>query len=208
VTPGPQQLLVGVLVGGQGSRMGGLPKGNLSLEPGGEATLLSRSLDQVRQALGASCPVVLVGDARAYLRYGLPNLPDEPLGQGPLGGLRTLLRAARERGTQAIALAVDMPHFESALVERLAVEAPEAAALLPRPAGLWQPLFARYDPLRVGPALECTWRQGQRSLQAVVGRLGAQAVELPLDAAETNSLRDWDTPQDRQDSWRRSGAIR
>lgn len=195
------RLLVGVLVGGHGRRMGGQPKGNLSLEPGGSTTVLSRCLAQVRHAFGSACPLVLVGDAEAYLRYGLPSVPDEPAGNGPIGGLRALLGAAEQQSSRAIALAADLPHVESGLLRRLATEAPAAAALLPRVAGIWQPLFGRYEPARVLPVLDTGYRLGERSLRAVVRRLGAHARELPVTAVEAESLRDWDTPQDRQRSW-------
>jgi molybdopterin-guanine dinucleotide biosynthesis protein A len=81
------------------------------------------------------------------------------------------------------------------LLARLASEAPDADFLAPREGELWQTLVARYG---VGslPELDGTLAAGDRALQRFVARLGARAVELPVDAGERAELRDWDTPAD------------
>jgi molybdopterin-guanine dinucleotide biosynthesis protein A len=179
-------LVAGIFVGGAGRRMGGRPKGLLKAPDG--VTLVERW----RALLDAmSVPVVLVGEVDAYAALGLPSIGDEPRGIGPLGGLIALLRHARNG--PAIALACDMPFVPGTLVERLRV-APDAPIVAPRNEGRWEPLCARYDPVRVLPlALGCVARS-HHSLQRLLDE--ARAAELPVSVQERSLLRDWDVPED------------
>lgn len=184
--------VIGLFVGGQGKRLGGVEKGNLTFDG---AKLLGRLLATCREALPGS-PVVLVGQAHAYAEHGLLALADEPAGIGPLGGLRALLRHAETVGAEvALALACDLPHLEAALVRRLASESPAAAFVAPRDGTLWYTLVARYG-VDALPAVEATIAAGERALQRVVQKLGGRAVELSVNATEHAELRDWDTPED------------
>ena len=186
-------LCVGIFVGGRGLRLGGVAKGNLTL-PSGEK-LVERLLASCAETL-PDAPVVLVGAAEAYAALGLPALADAPAGVGPLGGLRALLLHARTLGcAHALALSCDLPYLGAGLLARLAAEAPEADFLAPREGELWQTLVARYGVASL-PELEATLAAGDRALQRFVARLGARAVELPVEAGERAELRDWDTPAD------------
>jgi molybdenum cofactor guanylyltransferase len=188
-------LVVGVFVGGRGTRMGGVAKGLLKA-PGSEQTLLERLSSEVTRALPRA-PIVLVGAADAYGALGLLALPDEPAGIGPLGGLSSLLQhAERLAAGQVLAVACDLPRLSASLVARLASEAPGAAALVPDLSGVRNPLIARYDVARTLPALGDVLRSGKRSLQAVLDRLGNDVRTLPLSVDEAASLLDWDTPED------------
>jgi molybdenum cofactor guanylyltransferase len=186
-------LCVGIFVGGLGSRLGGVAKGNLTL-PSGE-----KLAERLVAACATSLPdatIVLVGAAEAYAALALPALVDAPTGVGPLGGLRALLLHARATGrTHALALSCDLPYLGPALLARLAEEAPAADCLAPREGELWQTLVARYAVASL-PELDATLAAGDRALQRFVARLGARAVELTVDARERAELRDWDTPAD------------
>jgi len=182
--------LVGIFVGGEGRRMGGVAKGMLHA-PGSDETLVTRLERVAREALG-EVDVVLVGRAEAYASVGLPSLADEPPGIGPLGGLVALLSEARRRQAPfALALACDLPFVSPDLVARLASFAPDATALAPRQAGRWMPLCARYGAGAERVARELAG-EGQRSLQPVLERSGTR--ELPLESDE--ELADWDEPGD------------
>jgi molybdopterin-guanine dinucleotide biosynthesis protein A len=187
-------VLFGILVGGQSRRMGGTPKGNL--DAGGQP-LVARTIALCRALAPAHAaePVLLVGESREY-DVDVPRLADAPAGVGPLGGLCALLQAALERRCRAIALAVDLPHIDAALLGRLIVEHDSALALAPREHGRWQPLCARYRPERVLPIVHALLARGESALQAVFHALGADAVELALSPAERARLHDWDTPED------------
>jgi molybdopterin-guanine dinucleotide biosynthesis protein A len=179
--------LAGVFVGGPARRMGGRAKG-LLVGPDG-ATIVGR-WQTLLEALGV--PLVLVGGGDAYAGLGLQRVEDEPQGIGPLGGLVALLRRA---GAQpALALACDMPFVSRGLLERLLAAPSGAPVVAPRREGKWEPLCARYDPVRVLPLALARVASPYRSLQRLLD--DAPATELPLSAAEAGELCDWDSPDD------------
>ena len=101
--------------------MGGFPKGRLPVSSSGQPIVLH--LAALAQSL--DLPVVLVGEHAAYHDLGLPGVPDQPAGIGPLGGLAALLTAAS--GSEVIALACDMPFVSAQILTRLlAVDLREA----------------------------------------------------------------------------------
>jgi len=186
--------LVGIFVGGQARRMGGVPKGLLR-SPSGEP-LVTRLAQLALETLDAP-RVVLVGGAGPYLALGLENLDDDPPGIGPLGGLVALLAHAERADTRyAVALATDLPYLEAPLLERLVAHAPAAAAVAARPDGIWQPLCARYAPTEALSAARTCISRGNHALHAVLDALGPRAAELVLSPQEIPQLRDWDTPDD------------
>lgn len=185
--------LVGIFVGGLGSRMGGVPKGLLKA-PGTDEPLVERLARVCSEAL-PGCQVCLVGASDAYAELRFDVLRDQPQGVGPIGGLAALLARSSAQRAQAIALACDLPFVSAALIARLAAYSPSALAVAPRTDGIWQPLCARYAP----GTLEITERviaSGRRALHAVLDELGPQAVELPLAPSERGLLADWDEPAD------------
>jgi molybdopterin-guanine dinucleotide biosynthesis protein A len=60
--------------------------------------------------------------------------------------------------------------------------------------GKWETLCARYDPVRVLPAVRRASLSGIYSLQALFRELDVE--ELVLTGAERELLRDWDEPSD------------
>ncbi len=188
-------LIVGIFVGGRGSRMGGVAKGLLHA-PGSDLSLVERLL---RELAGAApgAEVVLVGAAEPYASLGLSSVNDEPPGVGPLGGLLGLFAYAERRGaTSVLALACDLPRLDAALLARLLNEAGEANALVAEQAGVRNPLVARYAVSQAQSAARAAFDAGQRSLQAVLDRLEPGLVCLRLEGAESRTLDDWDTPSD------------
>ena len=185
--------VLGIWVGGRGTRMGGVQKALLRT-PDGAESLLERLLRIAREA-GVS-DVVLIGRAElGEVARGIPQLPDATPGIGPLGGLAALLDHAGD--CPAIALACDMPYLSSELLARLArAPAGDAQVLAARdPAsGKWQPLFARYEGCGMSPQLKAVLAAGASSFQALFQSL--RATELALSPDEHAQLRDWDTPED------------
>jgi len=180
-------VLAGIFVGGQSTRMEGRPKG-LLLSSSGE-TLVERWRNMFA---ALAIDVVLVGRHDAYAGIELEQLADDPPGIGPLGGLIALLSRAGEG--DVIAVACDMPFVSLALLEKLAVFGPGAAAVAARSEERWEPLFARYS---ARDALACCRERAARrkhSLQGLLDELSAKA--LPLRKDELSQLRDWDTPAD------------
>jgi molybdenum cofactor guanylyltransferase len=182
--------------------MGGVAKGLLEHEG---RPLVERLIDASRLAVVpyGPPPLVLVGNADAYVATRLPVLVDDPMGRGPIGGLRALLVEAERSQRDAIALAVDLPYVSAGLIRRLCFEHVGAVALAPREAGRWQPLFARYRPQPVLAAIDAALASGRTSLQSIFDILDAgvdRSVELALSADETMRLRDWDRPSDKDGS--------
>ena len=189
------RLIVGIFVGGRGSRMGGVAKGLLKA-PSSEATLVERLRAELAHAL-PDAELVLVGAAEPYAGLGLSAISDEPAGVGPIGGLIGLLAHAEERGaTHVLALACDLPRVAAPLLQRLGIEAPTAHALVTAQSEIKNPLLARYTVAEALPAARATLESGKRSLQAVLERLGDGAVSMPLTPAEAATVGDWDTPED------------
>jgi molybdopterin-guanine dinucleotide biosynthesis protein A len=183
--------VMGIWVGGQARRMGGVQKALLSL-PDSEETLVARL---TRLGRDAGLEVVLVGTAElGAAASDVLQLPDTHVGIGPLAGLSSLLSYAAERA--ALAVACDMPFVTAALLARLIHEAPDATLLAARDeaTGKWQSLFARYASARVRPALQAALARKEHSFQALFERVPVD--ELRLTAAEHAQLRDWDTPED------------
>ena len=187
--------LIGVFVGGQGTRMGGVAKGTLRA-PDSELSLVERLLVETRAAAPAAA-TVLVGNATAYEHVGLAVIADDPPGIGPLGGLAGLLSEAERRGSrQVLALACDLPRLDRSLLSRLITEAPEAAVVLVTTGDTRNPLIARYEVARAQLAVGQALAQGRRSLQAVLDRLEPNVIALALSTGEAARLDDWDTPSD------------
>lgn len=183
--------VLGIFVGGRGTRMGGVQKALLRAPDSAEP--LVTKLAHIGRDAGLE--VVLVGSAElGDAAAGIVQLRDATAGIGPLGGLVSLLAFADQR--PALAVACDMPFVSSALLTRLAREVPDAALLAPRDplTGKWQVMFARYDSARVRPSVQAAIDRGEHSFQALFERI--PSVELPLVASEHAQLRDWDTPGD------------
>lgn len=179
--------LLGIFVGGRGSRMGGVAKGLLP-EPHGTRSLVARLVDESR---GLVRDVVLVGAHEAYEGLGLRTLADARAGCGPLAGLVSLLREGHER--EVIALACDLPFVDRAFLARLVDASREAAIVAPRRDHGWEPLAARYRS-EVLAIAEARLADGALSLQGLLHAVGA--TELPLEARERSVLDDWDSPED------------
>lgn len=186
-------VVVGIFVGGQSRRMGGKPKGLLKA-PENDETLVARLLRITCETLPGA-HVVLVGNAEPYAALGLPAIADSPPGIGPIGGLASLLAEAEARGaTQAFAVACDLPFVSAELLSHLASTSMGAPAAAFRAGGIWQPLFARYEPRAALSATRAAIAAGDRSLRSVLSRL--KVAELALDDTQRRALDDWDTPED------------
>jgi molybdenum cofactor guanylyltransferase len=194
---------VGIFVGGQGRRMGGVAKGWLRHQG---RPLIVRLVEACR---GAAAPaelsaLYLIGNIAAYVETRVAALPDDPPEVGPMGGLRALLLEAHRLGRDAVAVAVDLPYVDAALVRRLFAEEPGAVALAPRQGNRWQPLFARYRPATLLPLVDAALAGGRTSLQTLfsdLATLGLATPELVLSEGERLALRDWDRPNDMDGSF-------
>jgi molybdopterin-guanine dinucleotide biosynthesis protein A len=185
-----QASVLGIFVGGRGSRMGGVAKGLLETK---EGELLAARLVRIGHELGLEPVLVGRADAYAELLPGIRALADDPQGVGPLGGLHALLAAHPTQ--RVMAVACDMPHVTALLLGRLAAQPGNAMVVAPRSApDRWEPLYARYDARAVLPTLRAALAQGVRSFQRLFAQL--EVEELVLSAGERRELVDWDCPED------------
>src|SRR5260370_4266898 len=126
-----------ILAGGKSTRMG---TDKAFLEYQGR-TLLARALDLARSV---TSEVRIVGSPQKFVPFAAV-VEDLFRDCGPLGGIHAALLASRTQLN--LMLAVDTPHISTALLQYLihqAREAPDAAVVVPRAGGGWQPLCAVY----------------------------------------------------------------
>ncbi|MEN9579612.1 MAG: hypothetical protein RJA70_2621 [Pseudomonadota bacterium] len=183
-------VVLGILIGGRATRMGGIAKG--LLEHRGK-TLIAQAAQQFLLAY-PQAEVVLLGSNDAYAQFNFAQLPDEPASCGPLGGLIALLNHAAERGSTAVLIGCDMPYLNAHLFSRLLSESPEANILAPRSTGKWETLCSRFRAEAVLVAARRRAHSGQHGLQGLFD--AERALELSLTEGERASLGDWDTPED------------
>jgi molybdopterin-guanine dinucleotide biosynthesis protein A len=188
--------VIGIFVGGAGKRMGGVAKGLLRV-PHSAQTLIERLL----AVCGRAAPQVtlyLVGVSPEYASLEVPQLPDDPGGTGPIGGLRSLLLRAHEDGVgRVLALACDLPFLDETIVVRL-LEPLHCAARVPLVAERFQPLAAAYATEPTLAAVDRALSLGKRALMHVLDELGDDLEPLELEGVQARALRDWDTPDDMQ----------
>lgn len=185
--------LAGIFIGGQSTRMAGIPKGLLQ-PPGEGRCLVERLVEQLASA--GIHQIVLVGNNEAYQCLALPVIQDAPIGHGPMAGLLGLVEHAATRTIEfVLALACDMPHLDTSLIRRLIEEHPDVDALVPR-RKRWEPLCARYRASRIRRPLQRLLEARQYRVMALAEELGAGYTELSLAEFEYDALADWDSPQD------------
>ena len=188
------ELVIGIFVGGAGSRMGGVAKGLLAA-PSGSETLLSRLLRICAQA-APTAERCLVGRATDYADLGLLALADEPSGVGPIGGLRALLlHAQRTNAEKVLVLACDLPFLEQSVLARL-LQPSSHAARVPRFEGHLQPLAAVYRTAPTLRAVDAALADQQHALRQVLERLGDTVEVLDFFGVAGRALDDWDSPED------------
>lgn len=166
------RLLVAVLAGGEGRRIGG---GKPQRMLGGE-TLLARAL---RTARGWSDEVTVV--VREPAQAGdAPYVLDDPAIAGPLGGLAAALRHAREEGHgRVLTLPCDMPFVPAGMGERLD-SALGAGAAIAASGGSLHPVCGVWA-IAALDRLNAYLATGRRSLRGFAEAVGFATVEWPAE---------------------------
>ncbi len=170
-----------------------------------------RMLDRaVRRLSGVFPEVLVVGreagrDAGALgAKQGVRFLPDEEPGLGPLGGIVTALAAASR--PWVFVAACDMPFLDEPLIARLweivkgiakniVKKSSGPLAVVPRLAGVAQPLAAFYCTRALAPAREALAR-GELSVTRLLGELDAMYLDVEPGSAGARALADLDTEAD------------
>ena len=190
------RITIGLFVGGKGTRMGGVPKGLLRT-PEGSETLIERLCRQCALAI-ADPAIYLIGEAQPYATLGWPQLPDNPPGIGPIGGLRALLtRALADESECALALSCDLPFLDAAAISALLTPF-SGLTRVPFAQGRLQPLSAAYAPSSALRAVDRSLSLGKHALMQVLDQLGSELERVEFADERAQVLADWDTPEDMQ----------
>jgi molybdenum cofactor guanylyltransferase len=173
-----------VLLGGASRRYG---SDKALAQHGGVA--MGACMINVLLAAGASDVITVGGADRGF---DVAHRPDLYPGEGPLGGLLTVL--AQPSQAVMVLVACDMPYLNAATVRRLAQTAhehPEIDAIVAK-TDRREPLCAAYRAESCRPVAERLFAGGARSLQEFLGCL--KVLELVLD--DFAELRNVNSPED------------
>lgn len=186
-------LAVAILAGGI-SRRFGADKALIRLATN-RPTLIEQTVSIAR---ALSDDIRVVGHDRfAGLGLGVPIVPDDHPGQGPLEGIATALRYSDR--LRLLVLACDMPCLSLSLL-RLLVERPSAAdVIIPRTNdGQWHSMHAIYRTSVLRP-IEDLLRSGDTAVHLLFDRVTVDAVgetELRTVDPELDSLINLNRPVD------------
>ena len=175
-----------ILSGGEGCRMGGVDKGLVDWQG---RPLVEHILD----ALSPLVSPVWISANRSLQQYRLysPRLVSDPAGfrwQGPMAGLLAGMRAAGERGAEAVLVSpCDTPNVTSDLFRTLyeAYQAEPGVAVTALSGHRLHPLHGVY-PVSLVPVLEQRLKAGDRKVMAFVEAAGARPVMVGPERALDN----------------------
>jgi molybdopterin-guanine dinucleotide biosynthesis protein A len=183
------RLIVAVLAGGEGRRMGGAK----ALRPFRGQPLLAHALAQARR--WSDEVAVVVRDLGQAGAADAPLILDRPDIEGPLAGLAAALAHARAAGAERLlTLPCDMPMLPEVMLARLeAALAPEAAVALPETAGRLQPALGLW---RVGALdmLDSYLASGRSSLHGFAAACGMSTALFGPETAQ--AFRNANTPEE------------
>lgn len=166
-------MLVVILAGGEGRRMGGAKP----LRRMGGETLIARATALARS--WASEVRLAVRSAGQVLGSDLPLLSDDPAIEGPLAGLKSALVAARSTGAaEVLTIPCDAPFLPGDLAPRLRAARAGKGAAVAASGGQLHPTCALWD-ARSLDALPAYLARGRRSLAGFAEAVGLVAVDWP-----------------------------
>ncbi|RNI23919.1 molybdenum cofactor guanylyltransferase [Flexivirga caeni] len=162
-----------VLVGGAGSRLGGVDKAAVELAG---RSLVSRSLDAVRDAR----TLVVVGDTSAQVPAHAIRVVEDPPGAGPAAATVAGLLAIEEPAAWTCLVACDQPGAEDAIRLLATTEAGDAdGVVIAEPGGRMQWLLGRYRSFALYDAAEQLGDPTDRSMRSLLDGLDLLAVPAP-----------------------------
>ena len=118
--------------------------------------------------------VITTNHPEAYLGFGHRTVGDRQPGAGALAGLATALEAAH--GDPVLIVACDMPFASRALAGYMLALSAEAEAVVPRPGGEFEPLFAVYRRACL-PSIERALDEGEKRVISFFPFVRLRAIE-------------------------------
>ena len=188
-----------ILAGGKSTRMG---TDKAFVDYAGR-TLLARALELTRSV---AFDVRIVGSKEKFAAFA-PVVEDVIRDCGPLGGIHAALRASSTELN--VMLAVDVPFVSWAFLQYLVTQArgaPEAAVVVPRMDGGWQPLCAIYRREFSGVA-ERALLAGRNKIDRLFDEVRTRVIEQEeLEGAGFSSaiFRNLNTPEELEAELRRA----
>jgi molybdopterin-guanine dinucleotide biosynthesis protein A len=174
-------LLVAVLAGGEGRRMGGVK----ALRPFRGAPLVAHAVGLARR-WSEQVVVVVRAEGQAAGAVDAPLVFDAGDIPGPLGGLAGALACAVRLGAaRLLTLPCDMPNLPADLPQRLAAAlGPDCGAALPTAGGELQPTCGLWRAAEAAEQLPDYLASGQSSLRGFAAACGLAVVDFGADAAD------------------------
>lgn len=174
-----------VLTGGTSRRMG---RDKALIEVSGQP--LAIRVAQVLRDAGAGEVFAVGGDLDALVDLGLPGIPDDHPGEGPLGGLLSALRHASSPLVTVLAcdLATAQPQAVRLLVKALATD-PNLACAIPMVGGRLEPLHGAWR-CSVLSEVQAAFDRGERAVHRAIAGL----VRATVHGIDPAALVDVDTP--------------
>jgi molybdopterin-guanine dinucleotide biosynthesis protein A len=182
------KIAIVILAGGQGKRIGG-DKPSRMLRG---VRLLDRAVAYASSQ--AKLSAVAVREPRQAGDLEIPLVPDDAEIHGPLAGLVTALRFARDEGADAaLTIAADMPFLPPDLADRLVEALPGTRAAIACSGGHQHPVCGLWRTEALDAVAEYL-ASGRRSLKGFAELVGYVAVEWPANPRDPffniNSERD------------------
>lgn len=161
-------MTLAVLAGGQSRRMGR----DKAFLPYGRSTLIEETVRPLEKLFNEVLVVVSPGQDVPSLSWR--TAADDVSGEGPLRGILTGLRNARNEAV--FILACDAPGLSAAVVQKIAAASAGAdIAIVVTYGGLREPLLGVYRK-SVVPDIEALLRSGERSILPLFGRVKMREV--------------------------------
>lgn len=168
---GVPEFSAAVLTGGESRRMGR----DKALIPLCGRTVLERIIRVLGQV---TSDIMVVGDRAEYHAFGVPVIADDAPGMGPLGGIATALR--RARNGLVFITACDMPLLDGAVIQAMATDyAGQDALVFSRDRGeqraAYEPMHAFYS-VRSLAVIEDQLANGRLRLEDTLNRLDLRVL--------------------------------
>lgn len=177
----------------------GTNKALLRLSPGGH-TIIERVVSRLGEA-GLAPDLLITNTPREYAFLGVPMVPDDLPGAGPLGGILTALN--HSPCERVLVVACDMPMLNPLLLRYMASLPGDYDALIPRWADVLgretlETLHAIYSRRCIGPIGERI-RAGELKVAALAENIRVRYLnegEMRRYDSELQSFRNVNTPED------------